>query len=242
MVIHSKIYHKGIINWPHRERLQKIFLTIEGLDLPLEGKLADFGCSDGFILNLLQGIEKFKKWDMYGFDYSVSLLQRAKKQHSLFHFELFNLNERIDDYTGFFDMITCFETLEHVVNYKNAFDNLYDRLKNGGTMILSVPNEISFPGFVKFLGRCIRGDASKYKEVLKTKKDRFCYFFDLLVGRDIEKYRKRQVAGFGTHLGFNYKNLEKYIKQKYIKNNRLIILSSGSSFLGFNKIYTMKKQ
>lgn len=39
-----------------------------------------------------------------------------------------------------FDLITCFETIEHIKNYKTAIKNLYDLLNPGGTLLISSPN------------------------------------------------------------------------------------------------------
>lgn len=39
-----------------------------------------------------------------------------------------------------YDMITCFETIEHVENYESALTNLYNLLKPGGLLLISTPN------------------------------------------------------------------------------------------------------
>jgi SAM-dependent methyltransferase len=41
---------------------------------------------------------------------------------------------------GGFDVIVCFETIEHVDNYKAVLLNLYNSLKMGGKLIISSPN------------------------------------------------------------------------------------------------------
>jgi len=41
-----------------------------------------------------------------------------------------------------FDLITCFETIEHVEDYKGAIKNLYNNLKPGGKLLISSPNRV----------------------------------------------------------------------------------------------------
>jgi SAM-dependent methyltransferase len=57
------------------------------------------------------------------------------------------INYYVGDITSFnnnksYDMITCFETVEHVKNYKAAIQNLYSLLKPGGMIFISSPNRI----------------------------------------------------------------------------------------------------
>lgn len=246
MILHQKSYKsKKFLDLPHKKRLNSFFPLIRNLNLPKEGKWADFGCSDGFILNLFKKEKEFKNWKMYGFDNSDELLQKGEKDYPEINFKKMNLNIKNNDYENFFDIVSCFETLEHVGNYKNAFDNLYFKLKLNGTMIVSVPDEVFLRGAVKFLARYFKKRNPdydpRYDLMLKRRQDRFYYFFDLLFKRDIEKYRKYPVEHYGPHLGFNYRNLEKYVHEQYIKKNKLSLLKNKGVFFGFNKIYLFKK-
>jgi len=253
ILLHSKVYKdQKIFNISHSRRLNKILKMISSLDVPAKGKWADFGCSDGFILNIIHQNRKFKNWEMYGLDHAKRLLSQGKKKYPNFYFHFIELNDFSDAYKDYFNVVSCFETLEHLRNYKTGFDNLYFKLKPTGLMIISVPNEIFLVGAIKFLGRYIRGDAYKYKEILKTKRKEIRYFFDLLLNKDIEKYRsdykkdiekyrKYPIWGFSAHLGFNYKKLQEYIQDKYINNSKLFLLNRKNTILGFNKIYLFKK-
>jgi len=68
-------------------------------------------------------------------------------------------NERLDERivgdiqdvdlgTRTFDIIVCWEVLEHVSHPHRALDNLIGRLSRGGLLILAVPNVRSFKGLV----------------------------------------------------------------------------------------------
>jgi SAM-dependent methyltransferase len=41
-----------------------------------------------------------------------------------------------------YDVITCYETIEHLTGYREAIDNLFSLLKPGGTLLISSPNRI----------------------------------------------------------------------------------------------------
>ena len=58
-----------------------------------------------------------------------------------------NVNYHLGDICKFdikkqFDLITCFETIEHVEDYKGAIKNLYKLLNPGGKLLISSPNRI----------------------------------------------------------------------------------------------------
>jgi SAM-dependent methyltransferase len=44
------------------------------------------------------------------------------------------------DHGRSYDLITCFETIEHVQDYEAAIDNLHRHLKPGGVLLVSSPN------------------------------------------------------------------------------------------------------
>lgn len=76
ILVHSETYKKrSIFNIIHQKRLAAIIESVEKLSIPLKGKLGDFGCSDGYIPNLLSQTENFKNWEMYGFEHSKEILE-----------------------------------------------------------------------------------------------------------------------------------------------------------------------
>ncbi|OGU66128.1 MAG: hypothetical protein A2W30_08440 [Ignavibacteria bacterium RBG_16_36_9] len=75
-----------------------------------------------------------------GVDINEKLIDYAKNNNS---------SERINYFVGdictytqnkTYDLITCFETIEHIKNYENAIKNLHSLLKAGGTLLISSPN------------------------------------------------------------------------------------------------------
>lgn len=224
----------------HKSRLRKLLNIFRNFQLNKEGIWADFGCSDGFILNHIRDSIVPDRWKLYGFDISNDLLSQAKKRgipNSIF--EKLDLNKVDIRFPSLFDIVSCLETLEHTGNYKNAFKNIYLSAKVGGLIVFSVPNEIGFPGCIKFIGRKLLRKAP-YRSFFNDSNE-IRYFIALLTGEDIEAFRNPKSKGWGPHLGFNYKNLEKYMLTEYVKKGGCNIEKTQSSFLGFNKIYVLRK-
>ena len=76
----------------------------------------------------------------YGVDINDKLVEYAKDN---FASELIGYS--VGDICTFkidkkFDLISCFETIEHIRDYKTAIKNLYDMLNPGGTLLVSSPN------------------------------------------------------------------------------------------------------
>jgi len=75
-----------------------------------------------------------------GVDINEKLIDYAKKiygsdliSYSVGDITTFNSNKM-------YDLITCYETIEHVKKYESAIQNLYSLLKTGGTLLISSPN------------------------------------------------------------------------------------------------------
>jgi len=75
-----------------------------------------------------------------GVDLNEKLIDYAKKiygsdliSYSVGDITTFNSNKM-------YDLITCYETIEHVKKYESAIQNLYSLLKTGGTLLISSPN------------------------------------------------------------------------------------------------------
>ena len=76
----------------------------------------------------------------YGVDINDKLVEYAKDNYAS---ELIGYS--VGDICTFkidkkFDLISCFETIEHIRDYKTAIKNLFDLLNPGGTLLISSPN------------------------------------------------------------------------------------------------------
>lgn len=114
----------------HKGRLD---FLVEDLSLNnLQNKnIADIGCGLGFIFNRLNPeIQK----NYYGFD-------GADISDPYFKYEKIDLDNFKTDYTNFFDVALCFETLEHLTNPYSCLIEVKKILKDNAILYLSVPEE-----------------------------------------------------------------------------------------------------
>ena len=225
----------------HRNRLKHIINLFCDIQINDGGALADFGCSNGYIISVLQNeVFQEKHWGFYGFDHTEHLLSKAKARNlpsSEFHF--FDLNEVNQDWKDSFDIVTCFETLEHTGDYRNAFVNLYTTCRKGGHVVLSIPNERGLPGILKYITRKVMRRQS-YGDFFHDKSE-WEYVKALILGRPIEVFRHPGAQGWGPHLGFDYKQLEEFILGNYVKQGKMKTLFQGSSALNFTRLYVFRK-
>ena len=236
----EKYLKESLFTVSHKLRLNRILGIIGNLDVDEEGRFADFGCSSGYILNLASQMPKYKKWSFFGFDYSEESLHRGEEMFPEIDFNEMDLSVLDDRYEESFDFVTCFETLEHVEDYRTAFRNLYRKTKPGGKILISVPNETFLQGLIKNIGRYLRGDRYLDRKMTNTWKKKVSYVSCLITNKNIERFRKGVSGGYG-HLGFDYRNLERFVDKNYLRKNKILLLSKESVFLGFYKIYLFRK-
>lgn len=235
----------GLAQIVHRNRLRKIIgllrPMVKGTESNNKKRWADFGCSNGFILSLIQNeVARSNNWSFYGFDHKTELLEMGRqKQLQNTEFHIFDLNTVSQAYANFFDIVTCFETLEHTGNYKNAVENLYISSKINGLIVISIPNETGVPGILKFFGRKLKR-RNVYGDFFNNK-SQLSYIATLICGGNIESFRDRKTTGWGPHLGFDYRSFETFLEQNYVADNRCVIEKRYNSFLNLNKFFVFKK-
>jgi 2-polyprenyl-3-methyl-5-hydroxy-6-metoxy-1,4-benzoquinol methylase len=179
-------------------------------------------------------------WQLFGFDHSSLKLEEARKREiSKSAFALCDLNTPFSTPADHFDIVTCFETIEHTGNYRAAFDNLVSATKQGGLLIVSVPREVGIPGIAKFCARPLVR-RRPYQRFFKNV-SRMHYVVNLLTGGNIEQFRKPAAKSWGAHLGFDYRNFEAYFVSQWIKFGRCTLNLRALPFPRFNIIYVFRK-
>ena len=100
-------------------------------------RILDAACGSGFGSAYMAEVAD----SVLGLDLDDRLIKLAREQYSLpnLRFEVHDLNKPVTD-AGFFDLITSFETLEHVSRASRCLSNLADVLTDDGTVLISVPN------------------------------------------------------------------------------------------------------
>jgi SAM-dependent methyltransferase len=174
-----------------------------------------------------------------GYDHNERLIELARNKNiPNAEFKCLDLNN-VTIINPEFDVATCFETLEHVGDYKNAFVNIYNNLKQSGIMIITVPNETGMAGLIKFLGRLITGH-STYSGFF-TDKSCIKYIWHLLRNKYIDGFRPPGLPAYGFHLGFDYRRLKEYIDGSYLKNQKLELIGNFYSGFRTNVIMVFRK-
>jgi len=128
----------------HLKRRQKYlkktindFLSLEHSDSGDKFRTIDVGCGDGQHLSWLRSMSRI---DLYGSDYNLLRLRRAKKSFPFTRLLLMNvLDIPFDD--NYFDIILCNHVLEHIHDDQSALKEMERVLSPEGTLILGVPNE-----------------------------------------------------------------------------------------------------
>ena len=240
MIIHENSYKgRGFVSFSHRARLKSILRILLHHGAFTKTSWADFGCSNGYIIEYMirSGNCDFSR--IVGYDHKEELLNLGREKNlPSTEFIKYNLNN-IERPKEEFELVTCFETLEHVGSYKEALINLNNHLASGGILVIGIPNEIGMPGLVKFLGRQLVR-RNPYEEFFQNQ-SKFKYFSHLMFNKSIDIYRDPQKQGYGPHLGFDYRRLEKFITEEFIHKMNYQMLEKRFGFLHMAVFYILLK-
>lgn len=113
----------------HGTRLDFLVEDLKLNDSPGDTKIADIGCGIGFIYNrLLKDIQQnYYGYDGFGFE------------ESEFRYYKVDLDNFTTGKLKFFDVILCFETLEHLCNPYNCLYQIKEMIKDDGIIYISIP-------------------------------------------------------------------------------------------------------
>ena len=195
---HSLTYKKlSLRNFPHLLRKKSLEIAVKNLS-KFPKNYADFGCSNGYLTNIFSGI--LRASSSYGFDCTDNILL-ARKDYPHINFDFIDLNLELNLQNSF-QVITCFEVLEHVGNTSNALKILKSASSLNSVILISVPIEIGVIGLLKYI---VKRFIFKYELPLKCNDKE--YFFSLLFGKDIFQYREK-LDSYGSHFGFDYRIID----------------------------------
>lgn len=238
---HELTYRKtNLAGFIHRNRLRAVFRMFERYVSPATTSWADFGCSNGFIMQEIVKLGRYSFARLAGFDVVAELLEAARaKGIPNARFDTFNLNA-VQPVRETFALVTCMETLEHVGNLENAIANLVNHVEKGGLLLITAPNETGGPGLVKFFARmALRRNA--YGDFF-ARGGRSDYVNALLHGGRIDRFREPARHGWGPHLGFDYRVMEAQIDARYVQSGILAPVARDRASLGMNFIYLYRRQ
>lgn len=115
------------LSWYHRRFLR---------DLPMRGgKLLDVGCGCGAFLRVAR-----REYEGYGIDFNDQLVRAAKDLYGLTTVYGESLKEHCGRGERFYDVVTCFEVLEHQDDPEGFLEMVETILAPNGLLVLSIPN------------------------------------------------------------------------------------------------------
>jgi SAM-dependent methyltransferase len=201
---HSKTYRlNDIRNIAHVMRLRGILRTLRSRVRNSPKSYADYGCSNGFITS--QVVEYLAIPSASGFDYTDNV-DIGARLHPHIRFGRLDLNLPHKE-IACADLVTCFETLEHVGNMASAIETVCRSRAAGGSLLITVPIEIGWIGFLKYV---LKRFVFRYDLPLACG-DRE-YAAALLKGDRIGRFR-RPATGYGTHFGFDYRDVDELLER-----------------------------
>lgn len=126
---HAKSYILGtkeIFDIPtYTARLEALRKYTKGAKIVL-----DFGCGNGNFVKFLQS----KNYNALGYDKSANITEHLALQKT----PLYRNEKDIPNF--YFDMITCFDVIEHTTNPAEIVETLHKKLKKGGILLITTPN------------------------------------------------------------------------------------------------------
>ena len=109
------------------------------------GSCLDHGAGAGDLLGLLYDSKIFD--ELSGAD----LMGRPGGLNEKIHWISLDLNEKNDDMTSRFDVIVSSEVIEHLENPREVFRDFHKKLKPGGLLVVTTPNQQSIRSYVTLI-------------------------------------------------------------------------------------------
>ncbi|MCR4324521.1 MAG: class I SAM-dependent methyltransferase [Candidatus Curtissbacteria bacterium] len=130
-------YQKGVRRNPyqriwHERKIRKAKSIIRDLKFK---KVLDVGCASGFMLS--QIAREFPNAKYFGIDAYDKAIEFANKKYSHINFKV-GVAEKLPYKDESFDLIICYETMEHVTHPKVALLEMRRVLKKDGALILAM--------------------------------------------------------------------------------------------------------
>jgi 2-polyprenyl-3-methyl-5-hydroxy-6-metoxy-1,4-benzoquinol methylase len=102
------------------------------------GRLLDVGCALGFFLNFAQNY-----FETYGIEISAFAVEKAKKIASHSKISIGSAEDKILFDNEFFDTVTLYDVLEHLIRPQACLDEIFRILKKNGYLFLQTPTDTS---------------------------------------------------------------------------------------------------
>lgn len=124
---------------PFHFRASRLFWTLRELGKFKRGRLLDVGCGAG---DFIEAFSYYlpKEVELFGVDISRLAVREAKKRELRAEFIVADA-EKLPFSDAYFDVVTCFDIIEHVEKPALVFEEASRVLKKGGILQAFVPTE-----------------------------------------------------------------------------------------------------
>mgnify|MGYP001567634686 CR=1 FL=1 len=132
-----------------QKRFDIVLNTVLSLDVR-KPKLLELGCGIG-----AHSLELARKgFDVTGIDINRNFIKYAKKEaekKAIKNIKFLQMDITKPINLGKYDIILTSEVIEHIINFRDVFENIEKSLKPSGYLVLTVPNHAGIGGFTEFL-------------------------------------------------------------------------------------------
>ena len=137
----SGLTPEGLIGSAMADDIQSLNRILKRIELPRAHRMLDLGCGYCGLTHYIA--TNLKIPDIYGVDIDEIRLEQAKlKGINTCNIDLNNARLPFSD--GFFDLVTSFGALDHLVYFDNHLRESFRVLSKGGYLILAMPNLASY--------------------------------------------------------------------------------------------------
>jgi 2-polyprenyl-3-methyl-5-hydroxy-6-metoxy-1,4-benzoquinol methylase len=111
-------------------------LSIDDMDDPI--KVCDVGCGPGYMLAALSRHYPERHFVLHGVDWSRSAIRWAREVCPDATYHVANITHGLDIHDV--DIVLSLQTLEYIVEWRQALDNMMAMLRRGGELVITVPD------------------------------------------------------------------------------------------------------
>ena len=119
----------------HKRRFAEVGKVLDGIS---PRQVLDIGCHGGTFTEVIS--KKFLGAEVFGIDISQNAIDYGKKIRPKINFQVASA-EKLPFPDHFFDLITCFDTFEHLPDSSKALSQMHRVLAKDGKVIFLIPTE-----------------------------------------------------------------------------------------------------
>jgi SAM-dependent methyltransferase len=174
-------------------------------------------------------------WQVRGYDLRARLDEDAHRREMQQLLHRFGSENSTARHVQPADVVVCVGTLEHIGDYVSALDMLHDAVRPGGHLVLSLPNQTGFVGFVKMVRR-----RKQHAEFFRGRRELLRYARAVLTHRDLERFRRPRRGDWGA-IGFDHRAVTAHIGRTFVETGRWTVERVDDTAMGAYRFVTIRR-